>query len=302
MSENNKIVNIRGRSRNGMAVTLESWINHARTDTDKEKPCSGYALVHRPSDKELHTVTLGGSPGKSDQEMADMFLGIAQSYAEGMSGVQSFEMLAFYGSNEPQGFKPFQISGRTEFDGLATEGADKHGALAQGMRLTEMMVQGSFKQLSHMHDATRLMMQDMGSENMNLRKENREMFTVLKELLVEREKLAHDRQIEEMRYQRSTEERALWLRMAPPLINNILGKDIFPQSTADTALIEAAVEHLTPEHMNILSTVLPPQLWGPLASRMQQIIEEKEKNKMRVKELAAQSAPTDINDELAGES
>ena len=77
------------------------------------------------------------------------------------------------------------------------------------MRLTEQLVQGCFRQLSSMHESTRQVMQDMGGENRALRAENREMFGVLKELLVERAKREHDIQAEEMKYKRATEERAM---------------------------------------------------------------------------------------------
>lgn len=299
--EKRRIVNTKGRSRSSDAITLEGWLQGCRTDQDKGAPCSGYSLVHRPSDKELHAVTLGGSPGRSDAELASLFLGAAQSYAEGISGVQSFELLAFYGGNEPEAFKPFQISGRTEFDGMATEGPDKVGVTAQGMRLTEMLVQGSFRAIEQVHRASRDMMQDMGSENRELRQENRDLFRVVKDMLVEQAKQNHERQMEEARYQRASEERATLMRMAPALVNSIVGKDVFPQSTADTALITAAVEHLSPEQLQLLSGVLPPEVWGPLATRMQQILEEKQKNMLRTKELAKFAEPTEADDPLAGE-
>jgi hypothetical protein len=299
--EKRRIINTRGRSRSSDAITLEGWLQSCRTDQDKGKPCSAYSLVHRPSDKELHSVVLGGSPGRSDADLATLFLGVAQSYAEGISGVQSFELLAFYGSNEPEAFKPFQISGRTEFDGMATEGPDKQGVTAQGMRLTEMLVQGSFRAIESGHRASREMMADMGGENRELRAENREMFRIMKELMIEREKIAHERQMEEARYQRASEERAMWLKMAPPLVNSVMGKEVFPVSTADTALITAAVEHLSQEQLQLLSGVLPPEVWGPLATRMQQILEEKEKNRLRSVELARLAAPLEADDPLAGE-
>jgi hypothetical protein len=296
-----RIITTRGRSRSGDAVTLETWIQGARIDQDKDGPCTGFALAHRPTDKELHFVQLGGSPGRTDAELANVFLGVAQSYADGTSGVQSFELMAFYGRNEPEAFKPFQISGKTEFEGGATEPPDKTGQTAQGMRLTEMLVQGSFRAIETMHRASRDMMQDMGAENRDLRGENREMFKVLKELLIEREKLAHDRQMEEMQYKRQSEERAMWLKMAPPLVNSVMGKEVFPVSTADTALITAAVEHLSQEQLQLLSGVLPPEVWGPLATRMQQILEEKEKNRLRSVELAKLAAPVEVDDPMAGE-
>lgn len=304
--EKRRIITTRGRSRSGEMMRLEAWIQTARIDTDKDGPCTAFALVHKPSDKELHFVQLGGSPGRSDEELARVFLQVAQGYADGMSGVQSFEMLAFYGSsgdrpNEPQAYQPFQLTGKTEFEGGATEAPDERGMKAQGMRHLESAMGLAFRNIETMHRASHELMRDMGIENRELRTENRSMFALMKELLVEREKLSHDYQMKQLEYSRSSEERAMWLKMAPPLVNSVMGKDVFPVSTADTALIEAAVEHLTPEKLQMLSAVLPPAVWGPLATRMQEILEEKEKGRMRSQELARLASPIAEDDPQAGE-
>jgi hypothetical protein len=297
-----RIITTRGRPRNNNdVITLESWIQSCRLDQDKTGPCTAYALVHKPLDKELHTVTLGGSPGRTDGELAKLFLGVAQSYADGLPGMQQFELLAFYSKDEPEAFRPFMLSGRTEYEGGATEAPDKTGMTAQSMRLTEILVQGSFRSQESMAKIMRETMQDIGAENRSLRQENMGMFDILKNLLVEREKMAHNRQMEEAQYARATAERAAWLKMAPPLVNSIVGKEVFPQSSADTALITAAVEHMSPEQLQMLSGILPPEVWGPLATRMQQILEEKEKLKLQVQEIAKLSAPIEADDPQAGE-
>jgi hypothetical protein len=296
-----KIVSLRGRSRNGLSVTIENWIMNARTDTEKGHACTQFALVHRPSDKEIDSFTLGGSPGKSDQEVADRFIAAATSYAEGIAGVQQFELLAFYNTNEPQGFKPFTITGRTEFDGLSTEAPDGKGALAQGMRLTEMMVQGTFKVLSETHRMLNETHDRLNNENRDLRTENREFFGILKELMINEAKRVSEEKTQQQQYERQTQERLALMRMAPALVNNIVGKEIFPQSTTDTALITAISEHITPEQVQMMTGVLPPELMGPLAARLAQIQEEKNKIAARANELAKQTEVMDKQDPLLGE-
>jgi hypothetical protein len=296
-----KIVSLRGRSRNSLSVTMEAWIAHARTDTEKANPCSHFALVHRPSDKEIDAIQLGGSPGKSNQELADRFLAAATSYAEGIAGVQQFELLGFYGTDNPEAFKPFTITGRTEFDGLSTEAPDGKGALAQGMRLTEMMVQGTFKVLSETHRMLNETHDRLNAENRELRVENREFFGILKELMVNEAKRMSEERLQQMQYERQTQERLALMRMAPALVNNIIGKEIFPQSTTDTALISAISEHITPEHVQMMTAVLPPEVMGPLAARLAQIQEEKNKIAARATELAKQSEVVSPQDPLLGE-
>ena len=210
-------------------------------------------------------------------------------------------MLAFYNTNEPQAFKPFTITGRTEFDGLTTEAPDGKGALAQGMRLSELLVQGMFRVMSETHATMGQTHERLNSENRELRQENREFFNILKELMVAEAKRQAEDRTAQMQYERQTQERLALMRMAPALVNNIVGKEIFPQSTTDTAIIQAISDHITPDHIQMLSGVLPPEVMGLVAGRLTQIQEEKNKIAQRASELAKSTDIVPVDDPLMGE-
>ena len=92
------------------------------------------------------------------------------------------------------------------------------------------------------------------------------------------------------------------MKFAPPLINTVLGKEIFPQSVADTALIDSIANHLSEEQIEMLATsnLFPPVVWGPLAQRLDHALKKKEEERARVRELTSTSAIIRNDDPDAG--
>ena len=85
------------------------------------------------------------------------------------------------------------------------------------------------------------------------------------------------------------------MSFAPALINTLLGKEIFPQATADTSLVETIADNIKEEDIQKLAGVLPPELWGPLAVRMKAHIDkrlaEKAERERQMKELPPHPDP-----------
>jgi hypothetical protein len=96
-------------------------------------------------------------------------------------------------------------------------------------------------------------------ENLEVRRENREGFTLVKELLAAQALNRHEFKMKELEFERSTEERKKWLDFAPSLVNTILGSEVFPQSTEDTSLLESIADSLSEEDLMKLSSVLKPE-------------------------------------------
>jgi hypothetical protein len=106
----------------------------------------------------------------------------------------------------------------------------------------------------------------------------------------------HTQKMTEMEYERSTAERKKLMGFIPPLVNTVTGKEIFPQATSDTALVETITESLTEEQVQQLMGILPAELAGPLANRMLQHMEKKKREQAaKMKELP----PLDPENELS---
>lgn len=105
--------------------------------------------------------------------------------------------------------------------------------------------------------------------------ENRASFNIVKEMLMEKALDTHRHQMEALTYQRQTDERKKWLSYIPMLANTVLGKEIFPQSNADTVLLEQVVESIDENAIMALAQFVKPELMGPLMSRFEEIQKKK---------------------------
>ncbi len=135
---------------------------------------------------------------------------------------------------------------------------------------------------------------------------------IMKEIMLEKTLNAHDLRMKEAAYARSTGERDKLMKLGPALINQITGKEVFPQSAADSAILEGIVEHVDFETIQKIvvsggkgGKELPPELVGMLMGRFTQIQEKKNADAVRIKQLAAEARVTDLDgeaDAAGGES
>lgn len=264
--------------------TLEQWIRQTASDDTKGAECTAIALVHMrgATEKELHSVTLIGRQWDF-RELAVMFKNRAESYSEDLMGSQLFQLLGFYGgSKEPQAHKPFRIHGGAgDGEGLGTEEPTKAGILSQTMRHHEAMARIYTHQAGQMFEANNRTIELLSARNVSLMQENKAHNDLIMQLVLAQADKRHEHRMKELDHQRSTEERKTLMRAAPALLNSITGKEIFPQSSADTALVDMLIGHLMTlgeEGMMKMAGALnlPPQLMGSLAARAKQFIDEKE--------------------------
>lgn len=258
--------------------TLEQWIFEAINDTDKGRPCTGLALIHKVGtrDQDIHATKLGNRQWDT-KDLAALFRGKAENYAAELVGVQTFNLLAFYGgSSEPEAIKPFTINGKEDFDGLATEGPTRDGMLQQMMRHVEAERQIGARQVQALTSTMADLTNSVARENIALRSENREMFDLIKQLLMRETENRDSARMRELEYQRASEERQRLLTFAPALINRIFNREVLPESMEDTALIETMAHKITDSDIAKLANAgLSPDIWGPLAARMSGILERK---------------------------
>lgn len=267
--------------------TLDKWIEEAISDADKPT-ITHISLVHMRGlqQLELHTYRYGGTTRTEPRDLAAMFRGKAEAYCQDLPGVQTFQLMAFYGKTEAEAFQPFLVNQNTENQsGLSTEAPTEQGRLQQIMRQGEALMQQVYRRQQTMDEHSIRMIEQQSKMIGTLMTENMSAFQVVKDLLVERGDNSHKRQMEALQFQRATQERKKWMTFAPALINQIMGREVFPQSTADSALIETAVEHLDEATVTKLAETLPAELWGPLASRLSQSLQKKNDEEQAMRQL-----------------
>lgn len=257
--------------------TLEQWISEALNDTEKVGELSMLSLMHHVglAEREIYTIK---SPGNkwTTQELGKVFRKKATDYSAELDGVQQFILFAFYGGRtEPEARKPFRINGQTDLGQLGTEGPTGTGLTQQAMRHSEAIIQLAFKQTGMLFSQFNDMLSTLQNQNHLLMTENRDALNAVKEMILSQANNRHAHEMEQLKYERSSTERRQWLQFVPALINSITGREVFPQSTEDSALIESLIENISEDDILLLSKRLPAQLWGPLAKRMEKSLKTK---------------------------
>jgi hypothetical protein len=131
--------------------------------------------------------------------------------------------------------------------------------------------------------------------------ENMQAFDIVKDMMMKMAETQFNRDMELENNRRATQTRDRLLKMVPPLVNQFSGKEVFPQNSEDTALIEAIAENLTPDYIKFLSGILPAQLWAPLSARLDKYNQEKAALEAKIKALPA-GKPEDELDGTEGEA
>ena len=268
--------------------TMNVWIREAMSDTDKDGPCVMMSLLHMVGQqpRELHCTKFSGAKSWMPEQLADMFRGKAETYSQDLPGVQTFNLVAFYGtSQEPQAFFPFLVKSESDGIGLVTEGPTEQGKLQQTMRWNEGLLSQVYRRQQTMDEFSLNLMSRLAQQNERLMQENHDAYSIVKELLMQKGLDDHNRKMEQLQFERASEERKKLIGFAPVLINTVLGREVFPTSTTDTVLIEAIAEHITEEQIGLLSQFLKPEVGGPLTARMHSHLERKRKEEEAKQEI-----------------
>jgi hypothetical protein len=282
-------------------TTLDAWIQDAMTDPDKER-ITRFTLVQMQGTGhlEIHTYKFASEKSSADpKQLANMFRGKAETYAQDLPGVQTFNLWAYYGKEEPEARQPFTVNVAIDpmAGGLYTEPPTDQGLTMQKMRQNEALMQQVYRR-QQVQDEWVIRWAEMQSrENERLRREGIDREQIMLDMMRQNILNDHTMRMDALKYHRETEERKKWLQFAPALVNQLLGTEIFPQSTEDSALIEGIAEHISEDHLKMLGSLgIPDALLGPLAGRVQKALKAKreENETMRALPMYKGSGEDDV--------
>ncbi len=232
-------------------ITLEQWIQEACTDADKGKDCSLLQLVYlKPGGvghEDVHSKVIQGP--QDFKSLGMFFTGKACVFAQDLPGMQSFKLLAYYGEQEPKASHTFTV-----FEGNVTAGDkapwSKHEPTATGMQAQLMKhnetLMGQCVQLVQGLTAA-LLQRDMAHQQ-----EKAEMTVILRDVLLNMKKEEREARMEQLRFQRETEERQMIGRAIPSMANYALGREVIPETYADSQIIESLALKITPDQLQML--------------------------------------------------
>lgn len=296
---------------------MDVWIRNAMTDEDKDGALTMLALRHMVNGipgKVLHAVTFGKA-GKSYQpdQLARTFIGIADTYAADQPGFQMYQLEAIYNDRpDPQAYLPFRRNGAID-ETATTEPPDEKGMRSQMMRWNDNVLSLTF-QRNRIQDETMLrmletqnrMIEMLGGRLHEVTHENVEAFNVVRSMLEERVLNQHEYRMKELEAENRGKLQVKIAGMVPPLVNQLTGREVFPQVAEDTAILEMVAESLDPDKLPGLLTALnlddKPELVSMLMSRFSKAVEKKQQEKQNrmLAQRAGQNHPSP-EDDAAGD-
>jgi hypothetical protein len=257
-------------------ITIEQWITDAMSDPDKGKPCSAFSLVHVKGvgQEEIYTKQL--TTPVQPKQLAEFFIDRATGFAQDLPGIQTFRMLAFYGSTEPQAALPFTV-----VEGELTGGGEspfaKHeptqaGLLGQLMKHNEQI-------MGMMLDLTKSLAVQSIAHEAEMRKEVNDAQMIVRDVIMNMRKEAHEMRMTELRFQQSMEDRRLIGKALPTILNQLTGREIVSESHADTELLDALAAKVKPAMLEQLVGlgILNSNEAALLAARFAKSTEERKK-------------------------
>lgn len=256
--------------------------------------------------KEIDNVIFG-SREWSPEDLETRFLGKCENYCGATEGEHQFILEAYYVSAD----KPndsgisrnqmrFIYTVQAETRGLRTDAATEKGLLTQMMRHNEMMTQRVMQMSELLTRASETSVNRVLERNDHLEKENREAWDIIREMGNRLMDKRGEHELKQLEYKRNSALMSQWMKFGPALLNQILGKEIFPQGTADSSLIEAIADDLDPETIQLLASRIKPELWGVLANRFTEALETKRIEEAKNEKILASNKDPEAN--AAGDS
>lgn len=281
---------------------VEKWVRRVLTDpmllrTDDVTPRKPLmlSLMHVTSGikSEVYTLKIG-SKQYDPKVLADMFNGTADEHSSGLSssesgsGQEAYQLTVFYDDMPDLPQCPLPLMRRTgpmalADDPIVTEPPTPKGELAQSMRERAGWMQFTLEMVARTYSAQIETIASQGRELATLRKENQETIEIAKEMILEKAADTHAHRMQELDFERKSEERKRLMAAAPPLINQLLGREVFPASHVDSTLVDGLMADLDTDTMQKLTEVLLPKLKPETAAlllgRFNQVVEEQNRKK-----------------------
>ncbi len=260
---------------------LSQTIRRMTAFKDGDKECALITLSHVQGTIKtaLEKVIVTNAQPIEPRLVAEMFFGIAETHAEGLdeNEIQRYTIQAYVtGSNEPFTNQSFRID---VDNGVSSLVPSEKGMTHQHMRLVEGMFKICTLQSQALLEAQYRMIDRVMKQNEKLMEESADVMEIGKTFIMEKAADEQTKRMELMKSDRNTKLLTKALDIGPSLINQITGKEVFPQSKADTALIESFAESITEEQASKLIAVLSPEQAGLLFSRFAEVLKKKREAK-----------------------
>jgi len=271
--------------------------------TVDSKGCSAISLLHLKgiggATEEVTTKPIEGTI--NSHELADNLIGRAEGFSQDLPGLQTFKLIAFYGTNEPH--NPFHF---TTSDGTVTSRSESMmsaheptptGLLGQLMKHNENIV-GQNDQLvaANMNMANGIVAMCFGPQGVvqaSIRAQL-EVVEVVKDAMLDMQRERKALILEEHKAAQDLQTRKAIIDAIPQLANRFTGRELFNEQTNDSKIIEMLALKASPEHVEMLvaMNILTKEQALVLSARFASIIDEKRKEAEALKTVPSEEITT----------
>lgn len=245
-------------------LTVDQWVQQTISEVIDGKACSAIALLHLKglggATEEVVTKALEGNVNV--KEMSDHLIGRAEGFSQDIPGIQTFKLVAFYGSNEPH--NPFHF---TTSDGNIVSRSEamqsSHEPTPAGL-LGQLMKHLEIKDL-RLHEAHSSMMQmaqgvmgmcfgPNGAIPMSI-KAQLDAIEVVKDSTLDMFERREALVTKQHTAAQELQTRKAIIDLFPNMVNRLTGREVFDEKATRAAMFEEMALKLTPDNVKMLISI-----------------------------------------------
>jgi hypothetical protein len=283
--------------------TVEQWVASVIGEVIDGKGCSAIGLLHLKgvggATEEVTTKPIEGTV--NSKELGDHFIGRSEGYSQDLPGLQTFKLIAFYGSNEPH--NPFHF---TTSDGAVMSRSETMmsaheptpaGLLGQLMKNNEVkdrqnadLVQ---QNMTMARDIIQMCFGPQGLVQQSIRSQL-EAVEVVKDAMLDMHKQRREVVLEEHKAAQDLQTRKAIIDAMPLLVNRITGHDVFDEKSNRAKMLELFALKISPQDLEVLVGMgkLTSQEALLISSQFAAIVEEKKKEVDALRKVPTEEGPS----------
>lgn len=281
--------------------TVDDWVQSVTSEVIDNKPCSAIALLHLKgmggATEEVTTKPIEGTV--NSKELADHLVGRAEGFSQDLPGLNTFKLIAFYGTNEPH--NPFHF---TTSDGTVMSRSETMmsaheptptGLLGQLMKHNESLMSQNNQLVSGvmaMANATISMCFGPAGVVQASIKSQLEAVDVVKDAMLDMHKQRKELILEEAKAAQDLQTRKAVIDAIPHVVNRFVGREVFDEKTNDSKIIEGLALGVTPQDLEFLVSMgkLTKEQALILAARFAEIVKEKQREAEAIKKVPSEDS------------
>lgn len=268
--------------------TVEQWVTSVVADVIDGKGCTLIGLLHLKgvggASEEVRSKPLEGTV--NTKELADHLIGSAEGFSQDLAGIQTFKLVAFYGTNEPHNPFHFTVSdgavmARSESMMSAHEPTPA-GLQGQLMKNNEFLSrQNADLVQQNMTMANNIVAMCFGPQGMVQQsiRAQLEAVEVVKDAMLDMSRERKQLVLEEHKAAQDLQIRKAVIDALPMITNRITGHEIFDEKANRAKMLELFAMKITPQDLEVLVSMgkLSKEEALVISSQFAAIVEEKKK-------------------------